>query len=294
MTPPESPVNAALDRCAAGSLPANVALMQICLLASSEQEAAVTLRSHLRRADHAGQARLKALADLWRETPGAFELVRRVSEAATIAATQPPDCAKAFDGAALASAEGSVALYSLGRADLLEAATCEVIAELRAGGLLDDRPAVLDLGCGIGRFLAALAPACRQVTGIDVSAAMIAEAARRCTGLDDVRLVLGNGRDLDGIADGSIDLVLAVDSFPYLVAAGEAVVASNLQAVHRVLHPGGILFVANYAYRNDDAADRADLGDLARRIGFRLRRAGDRPFRLWDGAIYELERLPGR
>src|SRR5688572_27932093 len=63
--------------------------------------------------------------------------------------------AAAFDRAACASPEGSVALYALGNPELLKAATEEVVVWLRDWGLIGRERHVLDLGCGIGRFGAA-------------------------------------------------------------------------------------------------------------------------------------------
>ena len=56
--------------------------------------------------------------------------------------------------------------------------------------------------------------------GLDIASAMIAEARRRCDGLDNVTLRAVSGADLSDIPAGSSDLVLAVDSFPYLEKTG--------------------------------------------------------------------------
>jgi 2-polyprenyl-3-methyl-5-hydroxy-6-metoxy-1,4-benzoquinol methylase len=49
----------------------------------------------------------------------------------------------------------------------------------------------LDFGCGVGRLLIPLAARCREVTGVDVSPAMLEEARRNCdaAGASHVRLV---------------------------------------------------------------------------------------------------------
>jgi hypothetical protein len=81
-----------------------------------------------------------------------------------------------FDRAVAVAPEASVALYSLGSADIVDRATTEIV-------LLRPDAAVLDVGCGIGRLERFLAPQVGAITAIDVSAAMIEEARRRCRDL---------------------------------------------------------------------------------------------------------------
>lgn len=194
-----------------------------------------------------------------------------------------------FDRAVSASPEASVALYSLGDPAILAAATAEIVEWLEMQDLLRLDADVLDLGCGFGRVAAALAPRCRSVLGLDVSAGMIAEARRRFGHLRNVRFEQTGGRDLGGIADRALDLLLAIDSFPYLVQAGPAVVERHLADAARSLRPGGALVILNLSYEGD-AHDAACASDWAARYGFRLAIANQRPFRLWDGSAYVLLR----
>ncbi len=123
----------------------------------------------------------------------------------------------AYDRAVAHSPEAAVAAYSLGCPDLLAEATAEVVTWLRSEVPVRGAD-VLDLGCGIGRMSAALEGEAARVTGADLSFAMLSEARRR----------LGHGAGLvqtgAGLpfAAGAFDVVLAVDSFPYVVLAGEA------------------------------------------------------------------------
>ena len=84
-----------------------------------------------------------------------------------------------FDRAVGHSPEAGVALYSLGDPAILQAATAEIVDWLGAEGLLRPGDDVLDFGCGFGRVAAVLAPRCRSVLALDVSAGMVAEARRR-------------------------------------------------------------------------------------------------------------------
>ena len=63
-------------------------------------------------------------------------------------------CRRLFDRLVATNAEASVALYSLGEPGLLDAATLEVVELLERLGVLGPERQVLDIGCGIGRFVA--------------------------------------------------------------------------------------------------------------------------------------------
>ena len=65
----------------------------------------------------------------------------------------------------------------------------------------------LDFGCGVGRLVIPLAAQCDQVTGVDVSPTMLAEARVNCeqAGATNVELVLGDD-DISGVR-GSFDFV---------------------------------------------------------------------------------------
>jgi ubiquinone/menaquinone biosynthesis C-methylase UbiE len=195
---------------------------------------------------------------------------------------------KQFDRAVGVAPEASVALYSLGSADILGRATTEIVVRLAQWGLLRPDAAVLDIGCGIGRIERALAPRVGAITAIDVSAGMMEEASRRCRDLLNVVFEQCNGRDLAGFRDRSFDLVLAVDSFPYLFAADPEIVARHLRDAARVLRPGGAVVILNFSYRDDEKADRRDAERLAGINGFTIRRAGTRDFTLWDGLTFLL------
>jgi predicted TPR repeat methyltransferase len=191
-----------------------------------------------------------------------------------------------FDGLVSHSEELSVALYSLGSPEILAAATSEIVALLDGRGLLNKYTRVLDLGCGIGRMELALSERVANIDAIDLSTKMVEVATRRCAALPNVHVALTSGRDLSGFAHASKDLVLAVDSFPYVVQAGAALVDTMLREAARVLSPTGHFVALNFSYRDDLARDRAEAAELARRHGFVLEVCGERPFRLWNGSLF--------
>lgn len=87
----------------------------------------------------------------------------------------------------------------------------------------------LDVGCGRGELVAALAPQVDRVIGNDVDADMREQAARRCAGLPNVTITG------DAWTDGeeALDLVTMVAVLHHLD------VAEALHAVRRRLRPGG-------------------------------------------------------
>jgi ubiquinone/menaquinone biosynthesis C-methylase UbiE len=288
-------VQQALSNCANGTLRANMALMQLCLHADNAGSGRHAIEIALDRATPQAGDRLRQLWALWQDTPNAFELIKSISTGAEDdgqvgGPARIARFAAAFDRAAAISPAASVALYSLGREDLLNKATAEVVSYLKAERLLGRTRLALEIGCGIGRFLVALAPELSRAVGLDVSPAMLTHACQRSKHCGNVELVQGNGHDFRTVPDRSFDLVLASDVFPYLVAAGQEVVQSNTKEAYRVLRPKGRLVIINYSYRGGDL-DREDVLGLAAATGYEVRRCGIRPFRLWDGAVFELQRL---
>lgn len=200
----------------------------------------------------------------------------------------PASAAAFFDRAVAHSPEAGVALFSLGDPAILAAATAEVVDWLAAGGLLRPDGDVLDLGCGFGRVAAVLAPRCGSVLGLDVSAGMVAEARRRHAAVANARFETTPGADLAALPAAAFDLVLAVDSFPYIVQSGLAPI--HVEGAARALRPGGALVVLNLSYGRGPEADRADAAAWAAAHGLALEQAGTRPFALWDGSAWVLRR----
>lgn len=108
---------------------------------------------------------------------------------------------------------------------------------------------VLDTACGTGRHAIALAQRGYQVTGADLSAAMVAQARANAAAARLAIPFLQAG--LGGLAPllpGPWDAVLCLGhSLPHLLSAAE--VAAALDDFAHLLHPGGLLLVQN---RNDE------------------------------------------
>jgi SAM-dependent methyltransferase len=309
-----------LDAYLGGGMPPNIALMRLCMEATSPEEvrgaveeAQAQVADTERRSGHlsppgrGGEAeppgpnletvRLEALSNLLEQHPSAFATIREVmAEAEHDTRTSSPAEAVAhwaavFGRLAEAQPEAGVALYALGSPELLEAATAEIVAALRSWNLLTPYSRALEIGCGIGRFVRAIAPEVAHVTGLDLAPGMIARAHERCYGLANVRLEVSSGRDLAGLAASSFDLVLAADVFPYLVQAGDELAACHIAEAARVLRPGGTLAILNYSYRGDINLDRREVAASAEQAGFAATEEPAPAFRYWDGSVFLL-RMP--
>jgi predicted TPR repeat methyltransferase len=200
-------------------------------------------------------------------------------------------CERLFDWSVQQSEEASVALYSLGNPRLLELATSEIVSQLRAWGAVTKETALLDIGCGIGRLLVALAPEVRSATGIDVSAEMVRRARKRCAAYSNVTVLKGDGRGLGELEQESFDVAIAVDSFPYLRQSGYPLVERFFAESARVLKRGGQLVILNYSYSENEDANEKEVRTLAAANGLEVRLAGTRPFKLWDGVAFRMTRL---
>lgn len=102
---------------------------------------------------------------------------------------------------------------------------------------------VLDLGCGDGTTAIPIATAGADVTGIDISRNMVDAGNRRAlqAGLGNCRFQHGDASTLNGVADGTFDLVVSM--FGAMFAPRPADVA---KAMVRVTRPGGRIVMANW------------------------------------------------
>jgi SAM-dependent methyltransferase len=95
----------------------------------------------------------------------------------------------------------------------------------------------LDFGCGVGRLLLPLSERCRDVTGVDVSPSMLAEARRNCDSAGAKNVTLAQADDkLSGVT-GNFDFVhtyIVLQHIP--VDRGERLV----RKLAAKLAPGGI------------------------------------------------------
>lgn len=127
----------------------------------------------------------------------------------------------------------------------------------------------LDLGCGLGLLAERVAPRCRDMLGMDVSATALGRARERLgASLPHLRFEEGDATRLPAAFDGGFDLVLAADVIYYLPPAEltDAGLKALVARLARLLMPGGLLLVANHDFSGWDADTR-----LSRRIHAALR-----------------------
>jgi SAM-dependent methyltransferase len=130
----------------------------------------------------------------------------------------------------------------------------DFLATLRPG----DR--ILDYGCGYGRSLGQLASlGFTNTVGIDFSREMVARGRREQPGLD-LRHI---ERPLLDEPDGSFDAVMILAVLTCV--AGDDEQAAVLREIHRLLRPGGVLFISDMPFQDDDRnraryAEGASLG----------------------------------
>ncbi len=291
-----------LSRCVDGKLSAPVALMHL-LIETEDADAVRGAVTGFTRdlADSAqglaAQGRARELEHLMETNIDGCRRIAAMLRADMDSSKPAPSveegiafCERLFDWSVQQSEEASVALYSLGNADLLDQATAEIVSQLHEWRLVSRQSDILDVGCGIGRLLVALAPEVRRAVGIDVSAEMVKAAQRRCAPYENVTVMKGDGYGLGAVSGEKFDLVIAVDSFPYLRQSGYALVQRFVSDSARVLKAGGELVILNYSYSEDDESDSREVSALASENGLEVVETGGRPFKLWDGVAFRLKR----
>ena len=278
-----------LERYGSQAISPEIALMRLAELASTPHELDAVVISY--RGPGAGPLlRLhRTCSDCWRLVHAVLRVARPGFEShAANADERLLRIAESFDAAVAISPEASVALFSMGNAQRLDAATEEIARALSGWGLLGASARVLDIGCGIGRIEAALARNVRSIVGLDISHAMIAHAKERCSHFQNVSFRVSSGRSLEGVGDETVDLVLAVDTLPYVVQAGDSLVETFFAEARRVLTGGGAFVILNFSYRGDFERDMRQVKDLGEAHGFQPVRCASRDFRIWDGSTFHL------
>jgi ArsR family transcriptional regulator len=146
-------------------------------------------------------------------------------------------------------------------------------------GLIRPDWVVADLGVGTGSLAAVLAPFARCVIGVDRSSEMLAAAAHRLDGLDNVELRAGELEQLP-IGDEEVDVAVVALVLHYVVDP-----PAVLKEVRRILRSGGSTLVVDMRPHERGGAYREEMGHVwpgfeAERMEAWLRDAGFASVRL--------------
>jgi len=108
---------------------------------------------------------------------------------------------------------------------------------------------ILEFGCGVARVGLELAPRCHSWTGADMSANMLATAAERLRGIQNVRLVKLQQVGLDALESNSFDLVYSTNMLAHL---DEMDRWRYVKDAFRVLRSEGRLYIDNVDLESDE------------------------------------------
>lgn len=101
---------------------------------------------------------------------------------------------------------------------------------------VDKNSVVLDVGCGLGRVEKFLAPYCKEIHAIDISARMLRLAKNNLKDHANVFLHKNNGKDLSLFSDNKFDFVFSIITLQHLEKEDAYV---YIKEIHRVLKRGG-------------------------------------------------------
>lgn len=115
-------------------------------------------------------------------------------------------------------------------------ASLEAMLE-RLGTRIEDTDEVLEIGCGVGRITRVLAARAARVQALDVSRAMLEQAAELNPDLTNVEWILGDGSSLVAVGDASVDVCHSDVVFQHIPEP--AVTLGYVREIGRVLRPEG-------------------------------------------------------
>jgi ubiquinone/menaquinone biosynthesis C-methylase UbiE len=97
---------------------------------------------------------------------------------------------------------------------------------------------MLELGCGAGRMTRSFAQRCSRVYAFDISTEMLKHAKALLPEVSNIEWILGNGVDLSGLGDATVDFAFSYIVLQHMPAPEFAL--RYIREILRVLKPGGI------------------------------------------------------
>lgn len=108
---------------------------------------------------------------------------------------------------------------------------------------ITDTDHVLELGCGVGRIGRELADRCAHWTGVDISENMLTHARKRLVEFENTSFYALERSALDKVDGDSIDKAYSIAVFCHM---DKEDLYLYLQDLHRVVKPGGLIFVETW------------------------------------------------
>jgi SAM-dependent methyltransferase len=152
---------------------------------------------------------------------------------------------------------------------------------------IDPTDVVLDIGCGVGRLTRVIAARAARVCALDISSEMIDRARGHHSDLENVEWIVGDGKSLRPIPDGSVDGCVSHVVFQHI--PDPSITLGYIGEMGRVLKPGGW---AAFQVSNDAQVHRRRRGAKVqvRRLASVLGRAPRGQADVaWLGSAVELE-----
>ncbi len=133
------------------------------------------------------------------------------------------------------------------------------------GNIEPGRASILEIGCGVGRFIKPLAARFAHVCGVDISEEMIRVAREYCSDLDNVELLTNDGSTLRDFEDDSFDYCVSAGVFQHITHIG--IIIEYIQEAIRVLKPEGLFLFQFFGSRTEPIGTgtvgaRITAGDL--------------------------------
>lgn len=97
---------------------------------------------------------------------------------------------------------------------------------------------ILEIGCGVGRFLKPLACRFKDVVGVDIAREMLAAARNHLSSFPNVTVSLNDGTSLKRFEDNSFDYCFSAGVFQHITHI--EVILDYVKEALRVLKPGGV------------------------------------------------------
>ncbi len=176
-------------------------------------------------------------------------LARLKLAASMIQRNQYKDCWNAISGS---ENEAKRAVSGETDEDINTQSTVYTLEMLKKHVGIGPEDVVLEIGAGVGRVGAVLAPLCREWIGVDVSENMVKHIKRRLAKFKNVRAIATNGFDLSAIPSDSVDVVYCTVVFMHL---DEWERFGYIREGFRVLKPNGRMVVDNVNLMSDEGWD---------------------------------------